>query len=89
MNLYVYYKVESSVRHLAKAEVDLILAFAARLQVRGSLMRRADHPDGLETWMEVYEDASDIFIDQLEAFAATTKLPSLATERHLESFVAW
>jgi hypothetical protein len=77
--LYVYYRVR---------EADAAAALAAFRAARGAsleprLMRRPEGPQGLQTWMEVYDGAPEDAEPRIAAALAAW----ISGERHLEHFV--
>ena len=74
IDLYVYYKVrEANAAHLA----PLVRALQRAVGTPGRLKRRPETRDGLQTWMEVYQDVPEDFPAVLEAAAAGAGLSDL------------
>ena len=89
MNCYVYFK--------AKTEHESAIIFEERklhqyLRQRTGhvprLERRPEISHGLHTWMEVYQNVSDRFEEELKLALRQTALPDLQySERHVEFFL--
>lgn len=89
LHLYVYFKVPQAVA------ADLLPRWWHWLDtvedttgVAGSLLRRPGvGGDGLQTWMEVYQDVPDAFAETLDHLWSDRGLqPFLAGPRHAELF---
>jgi hypothetical protein len=87
-DLYVYYKVRAE--NAARLE-PLVRVMQARLAQRLSgavqLKRRPEARDGLQTWMEVYQNADEAFRAALEHAGLDAGLAGLVEgPRHTEVF---
>ncbi len=87
LSLYVYYRVPTAQSHATR---ERIVAMQAKLGTRARLLRRPEAVDGLETWMEVYEDVDPGFEARLASvYAAAAIDPTMIDRRHVERFVAF
>jgi hypothetical protein len=86
-DIYVYYRVHESDAIPVRAKVLSMQAeLVARFKVSAALKRRSDEPQGLQTWMEIYEAAPEGFLTALSDAAQEARLP-IDGERHVETFV--
>ena len=88
MDCYIYYKSTTSREQSVIAAASAVLGTVACSGVTGSLQRRPDVAQGLHTWMEVYHEIPDDFIDLIAVAVATTPLTDLIEGlRHMEFFM--
>ncbi|MFZ6861079.1 DUF4936 family protein [Undibacterium sp. Ji67W] len=89
MNCYVYFKAK--IEHEAAIIIEerkLNEILRQRFSYMPRLERRPDTTNDLHTWMEVYEDISDTFEQDLKLALMQTDLPNLQySERHVEFFL--
>ena len=88
MDLYVYYKVQAAqAAGLQGAVIAMQSSLSAAHGVAAQLKRRAEAPEGVQTWMEVYPGAADAFLPALDAAVAQAGLARwIAGPRHVEVF---
>ena len=89
MDLYVYYKVQAAqAAGLQGAVIAMQSSLSAAHGVAAQLKRRAEAPEGVQTWMEVYPAvASQAFLAALDAAVAEAGLARwIAGPRHVEIF---
>ena len=89
MDLYIYYKVAPD---NASALLPVVCTMQTQLApVCGAapqLKCRADAPDGVQTWMEVYPDTLPGFADALTLAVRDAALDTLISgPRHSETFM--
>lgn len=89
MDLYIYYRVRNEDAAALQVRVSgMQHRLAVDCGVAGSLKRRPEEKDGLQTWMEVYQDVPDGFETSLDAAVARSALPDLIDgPRHIEHFM--
>lgn len=87
-HLYIYYQVrEEHVSSLCLRVAAMQAALADSQGVKGRLMRRPEAPDGVQTWMEVYEATGSGFDAALAAAVEQTAVSGLIEgKRHIEVF---
>ena len=87
-NLYIYYQVrEEHASALCLRVAAMQAALAGSEGVKGRLLRRPQAPDGLHTWMEVYEAGSPGFEAALAAAVDEAALAAMIEGgRHIEVF---
>ncbi|MPS30371.1 DUF4936 family protein [Pigmentiphaga sp.] len=89
-NLYVYYKLPVAQRAAALAPARQVLEAGRAWSARVALLARPTPDNGMATWMEVYEDVSDIpglEAALAEAVQASGLAPLLPAPRRSEVFV--
>ncbi len=92
MDLYIYYRVESGHATTLLGKVKGVQAMLlARLGIAGALKRRPGEQDGLQTWMEIYQDILPTDADAFNRTLARALEDSGAAElirgeRHVEQF---
>jgi hypothetical protein len=89
MDLYIYYRVQTSKAAVLAAQVLTMQArLAKEYGVATALKRRLSEKDGRHTWMEVYLAVPDGFDAILEHATARAGLAELIDgERHTEYFM--
>lgn len=89
MDLYVYYRVrDEDAERLLRRVRAMQAHLAAAHGVAPQLKRRPDHPDGVQTWMEVYPATPAGFTEALAQEAGAAGLGTLiAGPRHAEVFM--
>ncbi|MCG2584705.1 DUF4936 family protein [Massilia sp. TS11] len=84
-DLYIYYRVPDA--HAA-ALLPKVQAMQASLGVPSRLKRRPESKDGLQTWMEVYENVDAGFAARLDAAVSAAGLAAeISGTRHVETFI--
>ncbi len=85
-DLFVYYRVRGDIADQLRPQVAKLQSLLVRrFGVRASAKRRPEEKDGLQTWMEVYEDVPDDFLQALQQATADARLP-IEGDRHHEIF---
>ncbi|BEV15994.1 DUF4936 family protein [Herbaspirillum sp. DW155] len=92
MDLYIYYRVERVHADALFGKIKGVQAMLqARLGISGALKRRPGEQDGLQTWMEIYNDippsAAPEFTQTLaRALDDSGARVLISGERHVEQF---
>jgi hypothetical protein len=88
VDLYVYYKVrEENAARLATIVRAMQAGLSAGLAGNAQLKRRPESKDSLQTWMEVYPGADDMFREALLDAERNAQLAGLIEgPRHTEIF---
>ncbi|MCK9509472.1 MAG: DUF4936 family protein [Pigmentiphaga sp.] len=89
-SVYIYYKLADAHQEAALAPAQDVLRAGASHARRVLLQRRPDSKEGIATWMEVYEDVTDVpaLLQALDQAVARNQLDSyLASPRLAEQFV--
>lgn len=87
-SIYVYYRVSlSHAASLREAALAMQAALACRLGVAAALKRRPEDKNGIQTWMEVYEEVPAGFEAELAKAVADAGLEQwINGPRHAEYF---
>lgn len=88
-DLYVYYKVREQDANALELNLRIMQAeLGAATGVYGELKRRPGSTDGVQTWMEVYNGASEDFAPALAAAVDEAGIAGLIHgERRSETFI--
>lgn len=92
MDLYIYYRVEPAHATALFGKIKGVQAMLqARLGIAGALKRRPGEQDGLQTWMEIYQDvlpsgAGEFTRTLARALEDSGAAALIRGERHVEQF---
>ena len=84
MHLFVYYTTPSDASGSTLVRVRSMQAELGESSAR--LLKRPEAPDGVQTWMEIYEDVAEDFERRLARAVERHGLASLTGRRHIERF---
>ncbi|MES2899368.1 MAG: DUF4936 family protein [Pseudomonadota bacterium] len=88
VDLYIYYRVrDAQAGELARRVRSMQTELALATGVAGLVKRRPGSPDGVQTWMEIYNDTGAGFDAALGSAVRLAALSELIDgERHTEVF---
>lgn len=92
MDLYIYYRVERARADALFGKIKGVQAMLqARLGIAGALKRRPGEQNGLQTWMEIYQDilpsgAQEFTQTLARALDDSGASALISGERHVEQF---
>ncbi|GAA4011609.1 DUF4936 family protein [Actimicrobium antarcticum] len=88
MDIFVYYTIRSQDAALARQRAAALRQrMAAGYDIAVQLKRRPEEKEGLQTWMEIYQDVPPGFDTVIEHVAAEEGLAMLSQGyRHIEHF---